>query len=159
MLRYEIKNITPSIHVIHTLEKQMEAERRKRAEITLANAEKAAMINMSEGERQEAINLSEGQKQKRINEAIGSGQEITIIAKAKSEGMDMICTALANEGGNDAMNMMLKEQFISQVGNILSESQVSVVPAEMAKLEGFFEGMEQVTHAVAKPSSATKGAR
>lgn len=57
------------------------------------------------------------------------------------------------------MNMMLKEQFISQVGNILSESQVSVVPAEMAKLEGFFEGMEQVTHAVAKPSTATKGAR
>ncbi|MCL1066867.1 paraslipin [Shewanella olleyana] len=159
VLRYEIKNITPSIHVIHTLEKQMEAERRKRAEITLANAEKDAMINISQGERQEAINLSEGQKQKRINEAVGSGQQITIIAKAKSEGMDMICTALANEGGNDAMNMMLKEQFISQVGNILSESQVSIVPAEMAKLEGFFEGMEQVTHAVAKPSSATKGAR
>ncbi|WP_153916092.1 SPFH domain-containing protein [Shewanella sp. TC10] len=159
VLRYEIKNITPSIHVIHTLEKQMEAERRKRAEITLANAEKDAMINISQGERQEAINLSEGQKQKRINEAVGSGQQITIIAKAKSEGMDMVCTALANEGGNDAMNMMLKEQFISQVGNILSESQVSIVPAEMAKLEGFFEGMEQVTHAVAKPSSATKGAR
>ncbi|MCL1047738.1 SPFH domain-containing protein [Shewanella sp. 1_MG-2023] len=159
VLRYEIKNITPSIHVIHTLEKQMEAERRKRAEITLANAEKDAMINISQGERQEAINLSEGQKQKRINEAVGSGQQITIIAQAKSEGMNMICTALDNEGGNDAMNMMLKEQFISQVGNILSESQVSIVPAEMAKLEGFFEGMEQVTHAVAKAPAATKGAR
>ena len=159
VLRYEIKNITPSIHVIHTLEKQMEAERRKRAEITLANAEKDAMINISQGERQEAINLSEGQKQKRINEAVGSGQQITIIAKAKSEGMEMICNSLANQGGNDAMNMMLKEQFISQVGNILSESQVSIVPAEMAKLEGFFEGMEQVTHAVAKAPSATKGGR
>ncbi|MCC4834754.1 MULTISPECIES: slipin family protein [unclassified Shewanella] len=159
VLRYEIKNITPSIHVIHTLEKQMEAERRKRAEITLANAEKDAMINISQGERQEAINLSEGQKQKRINEAVGSGQQITIIAQAKSEGMNMICTALDNEGGNDAMNMMLKEQFISQVGSILSESQVSIVPAEMAKLEGFFEGMEQVTHAVAKAPAATKGAR
>ncbi|MDO6619413.1 SPFH domain-containing protein [Pseudomonadota bacterium] len=157
VLRYEIKNISPSIHVIHTLEKQMEAERRKRAEITLANAEKDAMINISQGERQEAINLSEGQKRKRINEAIGSGQEITIIAKAKAEGMDMICTALANQGGNDAMNMMLKEQFISQVGDILTETQVSVVPAEMAKLEGFFEGMEQVTHAVT--NSPVKGAR
>ncbi|PMG40471.1 slipin family protein [Shewanella sp. 10N.286.52.B9] len=157
VLRYEIKNISPSIHVIHTLEKQMEAERRKRAEITLANAEKDAMINISQGERQEAINLSEGQKRKRINEAIGSGQEITIIAKAKAKGMDMICTALANQGGNDAMNMMLKEQFISQVGDILTETQVSVVPAEMAKLEGFFEGMEQVTHAVT--NSPVKGAR
>lgn len=160
VLRYEIKNITPSHHVIHTLEKQMEAERRKRAEITLANAEKAAMINMSQGERQEAINLSEGQKQKRINEAIGTGQEISIIANAKAEGMEMICKALTVNGGNDAMNMLLKEQFIGQVGKILSEAQVSVVPAEMAKLEGFFEGMEQVTHAVSGAQSANaKGAR
>lgn len=146
VLRYEIKNITPSQKVIHTLEKQMEAERRKRAEITLANAEKAAMINMSEGERQEAINLSEGQKQKRINEALGKGQEISIIAKAKAEGMQMICTALEANGGNDAMNMLLKEQFITQFGNILSKAQVSVVPTELAKLEGFFEGIDQVTH-------------
>lgn len=159
VLRYEIRNITPSRHVIHTLEKQMEAERRKRAEITLANAEKAAMINMSEGERQEAINLSEGQKQKRINEAKGTGQEIAIIAKAKSEGMAMISQALAVNGGTDAMNMLLKEQFIAQVGKILNDAQVSVVPAEMAKLEGFFEGMEQVTHTMSGQNTVSKGAR
>ncbi len=159
VLRYEIRNITPSRHVIHTLEKQMEAERRKRAEITLANAEKAAMINMSEGERQEAINLSEGQKQKRINEAKGTGQEIAIIAKAKSEGMAMISQALAVNGGTDAMNMLLKEQFIAQVGKILNDAQVSVVPAEMAKLGGFFEGMEQVTQTVSGQNNLGKGAR
>lgn len=159
VLRYEIRNITPSRNVIHTLEKQMEAERRKRAEITLANAEKAAMINMSEGERQEAINLSEGQKQRRINEAKGTGQEIAIIAKAKSEGMTMISQALAVNGGTDAMNMLLKEQFIAQVGKILNDAQVSVVPAEMAKLEGFFEGMEQVTHTMGGQNTVSKGAR
>ncbi|NKF49369.1 paraslipin [Shewanella sp. WXL01] len=159
VLRYEIKNITPSRHVIHTLEKQMEAERQKRAEITLANAEKAAMINLSEGERQEAINLSEGEKTRRINEAIGTGKEISIIANAKAQGMELICESLANNGGNDAMNMLLKEQFIGQVGKILSESQVSVVPAEMAKLEGFFEGMEQVTSTVAAGTDSAKGAR
>ncbi|MGL5047798.1 MAG: SPFH domain-containing protein [Shewanella sp.] len=159
VLRYEIRNITPSRNVIHTLEKQMEAERRKRAEITLANAEKAAMINMSEGERQEAINLSEGQKQKRINEAKGTGQEIAIIAKAKSEGMAMISQALAVNGGTDAMNMLLKEQFIAQVGKILKDAQVSVVPAEMAKLEGFFEGMEQVTQTMSGQNNSGKGAR
>ncbi len=137
VLRYEIKNITPSRKVIHTLEKQMEAERSKRAEITLANAEKAAMINLSEGERQEAINISEGQKQKRINEAKGTAQEISIVAKAKAEGMELVSSALALEGGNEAMNMQLKEQFIGQVGKILNDADISVVPAEMAKLEGF----------------------
>ncbi|QYJ86618.1 paraslipin [Shewanella mesophila] len=155
VLRYEIKNITPSFKVIHTLEKQMEAERRKRAEITLANAEKAAMINLSEGERQEAINISEGQKQKRINEAKGTAHEIAIIAKAKAEAMTLVSQALALDGGNEAMNMQLKEQFIVQIGKILNEADISVVPTEVAKLEGFFEGMEQVTHSVGK----VKGAR
>jgi len=155
VLRYEIKNITPSRKVIHTLEKQMEAERSKRAEITLANAEKAAMINLSQGERQEAINISEGQKQKRINEAKGTAQQISIIAKAKAEGMELVSTALALDGGNEAMNMQLKEQFIGQVGKILNEAEISVVPAEMAKLEGFFEGMEQVTHAVSSGSTGS----
>ncbi|QSX37649.1 SPFH domain-containing protein [Shewanella sedimentimangrovi] len=149
VLRYEIKNISPSRHVIHTLEKQMEAERRKRAEITLASAEKAAMINMSEGERQEAINISEGQKQKRINEAKGTAAEIAIIAKAKAEGMNMVAQALAVQGGTDAMNMQLKEQFIKQVGNILEQAEVSVVPAELARMEGFFEGMDKVTQGLA----------
>jgi regulator of protease activity HflC (stomatin/prohibitin superfamily) len=148
VLRYEIKNITPSLKVIHTLEKQMEAERRKRAEITLANAEKAAMINLSEGERQEAINISEGQKQKRINEAKGTAREIAIIARAKAEAMTLVSQALALDGGNEAMNMQLKEQFIVQIGKILNEAAISVVPAELAKLEGFFEGMEQVTQSV-----------
>lgn len=157
VLRYEIKNITPSRKVIHTLEKQMEAERSKRAEITLANAEKAAMINLSEGERQEAINLSEGEKQRRINEAKGTAQEIAIVARAKAEGMELVSAALAKEGGNEAMNMQLKEQFITQVGKILGEADVSVVPAELAKIEGFFEGMEQVTSAVT--ANSVKGAR
>ncbi|WP_133408096.1 SPFH domain-containing protein [Parashewanella tropica] len=145
VLRYEIRNISPSYHVIHTLEKQMEAERQKRAEITLANAEKAATINLSEGERQEAINLSEGEKQKRINEAIGTGQEIAIVAKAKAEGMAKVSEALSKNGGNDAMNMLLKEQFIKQVGDILDNTQVSVIPTEIAKVEGFFQGMDQVS--------------
>jgi len=156
VLRYEIKNITPSKHVIHTLEKQMEAERSKRAEITRANAEKAAMINLSEGKRQEAINISEGQKQKRINEAKGTAQEIAIVAKAKAEAMTLLSAALAVEGGDEALNMQLKEQFITQLGNILNVADISVVPTELAKLEGFFEGMERVTQSIG--STSAKGA-
>ena len=71
VLRYEIKDIAPSQHVVETLEKQMEAEREKRAEITRATAEKEKLINVSEGNRQSAINISEGEKQKRVNEANG----------------------------------------------------------------------------------------
>ena len=155
MLRYEIRNITPSRHVIHTLEKQMEAERRKRAEITLANAEKEATINMSQGERQEAINISEGKKQKRINEAKGTAQEIAIVAHAQAEAMSMVAKAIAVNGGNEAMNMQLKEQFIDQLGEIMKKSEVSVVPAELAKMEGFFAGMEQVANGV----TAAKGVK
>ncbi|MCH1920846.1 paraslipin [Shewanella sp. A3A] len=155
MLRYEIKNITPSRHVIHTLEKQMEAERRKRAEITLASAEKEATINMSQGERQEAINISEGHKQKRINEAKGTAQEIAIVANAQAEAMSLVAKALAVKGGNEAMNMQLKEQFIEQLGDIMRKSDIAVVPAELAKMEGFFEGIEQVTGTV----NAVKGAK
>lgn len=156
VLRYEIKNITPSEQVVHTLEKQMEAERNKRAEITLATADKEARINISEGQRQEAINLSEGEKTKRINEAKGRAQEIAIVAGAKAQGMTRITEALNTAGGLDAMNMQLKEQFIKEMGGILNTADVSVVPSEIAKLEGFFEGMEQVTNTI--HSKTVKGA-
>jgi regulator of protease activity HflC (stomatin/prohibitin superfamily) len=134
--------------VIHTLEKQMEAERRKRAEITLASAEKAAMINLSQGERQEAINISEGQKQKRINEAKGTAQEIAIVANAQAQAMSLVAQALAADGGNEAMNMQLKEQFIEQIGQVIAQADIAVVPTELAKIEGFFAGMEQVADSV-----------
>jgi regulator of protease activity HflC (stomatin/prohibitin superfamily) len=148
VLRYEVRNITPSENVIHTLEKQMEAERQKRAEITLAEAEKEATINLSEGERQEAINISEGDKQRQINEAHGRAQEIEIITKATAESMDIIANAASKSGGEQAIRMRLMEQFINQTGAILKTAEVSVLPAELAKMEGFFEGMDKVTQTI-----------
>ena len=145
VLRYEVRNITPSENVIHTLEKQMEAERQKRAEITLAEAEKESTINLSEGERQEAINLSEGDKQKQINEAHGRAQEIEILTQASAEGINLIAKAAALPSGDQAIKMRLLEQFIGQTGNILKNAEVSIVPSEVAKLEGFFQGMDKVT--------------
>ena len=145
VMRYEVRNITPSDNVIHTLEKQMEAERQKRAEITLAEAEKESTINLSEGERQEAINLSEGDKQKQINEAHGRAQEIAILTQASAEGINLIAKAAAMPSGDQAIKMRLLEQFISQTSNILKSADVSIVPSEVAKLEGFFQGMEKVT--------------
>jgi regulator of protease activity HflC (stomatin/prohibitin superfamily) len=148
VLRYEVRNITPSENVIHTLEKQMEAERQKRAEITLAEAEKESTINLSQGERQEAINLSEGDKQRQINEAHGRAKEIEILTQASAEGINLIAAAAAKPCGDDAIKMRLLEQFIQQTGNIIKTAEVSVVPAEIAKLDGFFNGMEKVTQTI-----------
>jgi regulator of protease activity HflC (stomatin/prohibitin superfamily) len=148
VLRYEIKNISPSEKVVHTLEKQMEAERSKRAEVTLAEADRQAQIKISEGRQQEMINLSEGEKQKRINEAEGKAKEIEILASAKAEGLRLVTDALASDGGAQAADMQLKEQFIEQVGKVIRHADVSVVPTQVAQLNGFFEGMETVTSTI-----------
>ena len=144
MLRYEIKNITPSRGVLETLEKQMEAERQKRAQITLAVADKEARINVSEGERQAAINLSEGDRQRRINEANGRSEEIALLATASASAITAIATAIRQPGGALAVKMEVLEQFIEAFGRILEASDVSVVPAQLATLQGFFEGIGEV---------------
>ena len=144
MLRYEIKNITPSLKVLETLEKQMEAERQKRAQITLAVADKEARINVSEGERQAAINLSEGDRQRRINEANGRSEEIALLATASASAITAIATAIRQPGGALAVKMEVLEQFIEAFGRILEASDVSVVPAQLATLQGFFEGIGEV---------------
>lgn len=148
VMRYEVKNITPSYSQIQTLEKQMEAVRQKRADILLASAEKDATINQSEGERQEAINLSEGEKQRRINEARGRASEIGLEADATAKGIKMISQAVNVEGGKDALRLRLLGSFINQVGHVLKSAEVSVVPTEMAQLKGFFEGMDHVTQSI-----------
>ncbi len=148
VLRYEVMNITPSNNVIQTLEKQMEAERERRAEVTLATAEKEAMINRSEGQRQQAINMSNGEKTKRINEANGRAQEISIVADATARSIAMVADALAQPGGDQAVRMRVVEQFITELGRIVRTSKVSVVPAELARIESTFRGIGEVSQSI-----------
>ncbi len=144
VMRYEVMNITPSSNVIDTLEKLMEAERQKRAEITLANAERDSTIMLSEGQRQEAINLSEGERERRINEATGRAEEISIIATATAEGTRLVAGAIDKPGGKQAMNLQLLESYVNRITGIMKLADISVVPAELAKMEGLFAGIEQV---------------
>ena len=157
MIRYEIRNITPSRHMLNTMEKQMEAERQKRAEITMAEAEKEYKINISTGERQEAINLSEGEKQKRINEAQGKAKSIEFISKATAEGLASIAKAIQSPGGNDALKMRVVEQFVDQMGSILQKADISVVPMQLANIKGFFEGLSNVSSNLTESESAKGG--
>ena len=154
VLRYEVMNITPSLNVIQTLEKQMEAERQKRAEILLANAERDSTINLSEGERQASINLSEGERQRRINEAEGRAQEIQILANATAEGMQAIAESISAEGGSEAMRLRLLEAYIGEVSGLFKDADISVVPGELARMEGFFEGIDQVSRTMNLPRKA-----
>ncbi len=153
VLRYEVMNMTPSVNVIETLEKQMEAERAKRAEITLANAARDSTINLSEGERQEAINMSEGARQKRINEADGRAQEIAILAEATSKASQMVAIAINADGGQQAVNLQLLQQYIKRLREVFEVAEVSLVPREMAQMEGFFAGIDQVAQSINQPSN------
>ena len=144
VLRYEVKNISPSQHVLTTLEKQMVAEREKRAEITRATAQKESQILLSEGKKQEAINVSEGEKQKKINYAKGKAQEIQLLATATAEGSRLVATAINKPGGNMAVKMQLVEQYINELNKILSKSKITVLPEKVASVKAFFEGAEKL---------------
>lgn len=139
--RYEIRDIEPGASVIDAMEKQMEAERRKRAEILISEGEKESRINSSKGEREEAINLSRGERQKRINEAEGRAKSMGIIAEATAEGIKLVAEAIQKPNGKNALAMQIADQYISQLGGILETSDVSVMPLEAAQLQSMINSV------------------
>lgn len=154
MIRYEIRNITPSRRVIETMEKQMEAERQKRAAITVSAGQREAKIQISEGERQEAVNLSQGEKQRRINEADGQAAEIRLIAEAQSEGIRLIADAIGKPGGELAVRTQLVEQYLGELGRILHQAQVSVIPGQAANVRALLEGVSQMANKLGPTASS-----
>ena len=156
VLRYEIKDIAPSRHVVETLEKQMEAEREKRAEITRATAEKEKLINVSEGKRQSAINISEGEKQKRINEANGKAEGIKLIADSTAKSLKLVAEAIDLPGGNEALKMRIIDQYIDQLDEVIEAGDVSLFPANLASLKGILEELKG-TKSTLKENSYVSG--
>jgi regulator of protease activity HflC (stomatin/prohibitin superfamily) len=134
--RYEIKNITPPKSVKDALEKQMRAEREKRAAIAESEGERQAVINVAEGEKQEAIAKSEGEKQKRINEAEGRAKEIMLVAKATSEGIKMIASSIEQPGGSEAVNLRVAEQYIKEFGNLAKINNTMIIPQSLSDVSG-----------------------
>lgn len=153
--RYEIKNIMPPKTVLQTMEKQMTAERDKRAEIFHSEGEKAATINRSAGERQESINISEGEKQRRINEAEGKAKQIELITGATAESIGLVAAAIARPGGDAAMKLRIAEEFIREFGDVLKTSKTSVVPLGPAVIQSFFAGLSGMTSSL--PGSDVSG--
>lgn len=130
--RYEIKDIKPPKSIKDSMEKQMRAEREKRALIAQSEGEKQAQINRAEGEKQELIALSEGEQQKRINEAIGHASEIEKLAEATSRGIRLIASAIQDEGGKEALQLRLAEQYFEQFGKLAKSTNTMIIPSNLS---------------------------
>jgi len=132
VLRYEIKNITPPKDVLAAMEKQMRAEREKRAAILTSEGVRDSAINTAEGDKQQVIKASEANRQQRINEAEGQASAILAVATATAEGIRQIASAIQSQGGAQAVQLRVAELYIGQFGNLAKEANTLVVPANLA---------------------------
>ena len=132
VLRYEIKNITPPHDVLAAMEKQMRAEREKRAVILTSEGTRDAAINTAEGAKQETIKQSEARKLQQINEAEGQASAIMAVATATAEGIRRVAEAIKLPGGYEAVQLRVAEQYIGQFGELAKKSNTLVLPANVA---------------------------
>lgn len=140
--RYEIKNIKPPGTVQNAMEKQVTAERNRRAILAKAEGDKQSRINTSEGTMRELINLSEGQRQRLINEAEGRAAEILALATATAASIEKIGNAVIQEGGEQAIKLNLSEKFIDNIG-YLADAHTSVIfPADLTNMSRLLEALD-----------------
>jgi regulator of protease activity HflC (stomatin/prohibitin superfamily) len=136
VLRYEIKNINPPRDIIQAMEKQMRAEREKRAVILASEGDRDAKINQAEGEKQRVIKESEAKRQQQINEAVGQSEAILSVATATAEGLRRVADAVSAQGGRDAMQLRVAEEYVRQFGNLARTGNTLVVPANLSDIAG-----------------------
>src|SRR5688500_14949731 len=132
VLRYEIKNITPPQDVLAAMEKQMRAEREKRAVILTSEGQRDAAINTAEGEKQQVIKASEARRQQQINEAEGQASAILAVASATAEGIRRVAESIRQPGGMEATQLRVAEQYVTQFGHLAQESNTMILPANVA---------------------------
>jgi len=142
--RYEIKNITPPQTIRDAMEKQMRAEREKRALIAESEGDRQAKINRAEGEKQQAIAISEGEKTKRINEAGGRAQEILLVAEAQASGIRQVAAAINEQGGLNAVNMQLAQQYLNEFGKLAKTNNTMIIPSDLANVAGILKAATSV---------------
>ena len=146
--RYEIANINPPQSVKDALEKQMRAERERRAQVAHSEGDRESRINIAEGYKQDAILRSEAEKSKQINEAEGKAQEISLLATATAEGIRNVAEALNVPGGSEAMNLRVAEQYVNEFGKIAKEGNTLILPANLADVGGTVAGLTKVLNQV-----------
>jgi regulator of protease activity HflC (stomatin/prohibitin superfamily) len=139
--RYEIKNITPPVTVKNAMELQVNAERERRAILAKSLGDKQSRINRSEGLKAEMVNISEGEMQRRINAAEGKAEEITAIAQATGESIAKVAQAISQPGGEQAIEMQLKEQYLLQMEGLSKASRKVILPANLLDFEQWLSSL------------------
>jgi regulator of protease activity HflC (stomatin/prohibitin superfamily) len=153
VLRYEIKNIQPPADILAAMEKQMRAEREKRAVILASEGQRDAAINTAEGEKQQVIKASEAERQRNINEADGQAAAIRAVASATAQGIREVATAIRTDGGMEAVQLRVAEQYVSQFGQIARTTNTVVVPANVSDVAGMIATAMKVFSATAPPKA------
>ncbi|MDF1659154.1 MAG: paraslipin [Verrucomicrobiales bacterium] len=149
--RYEIANITPPPSVRDALEKQMRAERERRAVIAESEGEKEAKINVAEGEKQEVIKQSEAIRDKQVNEAEGKAKEIEMLATATAMGIKAIATAIESPGGAQAVNLRIAEQYVEEFGKLAKTNNTLIIPNNLSDVGGMVAGLAKVLDSANHP--------
>src|SRR5687767_10912305 len=144
VLRYEIKNIQPPADILAAMEKQMRAEREKRAVILTSEGQRDAAVNTAEGEKQQVIKASEASRQQQINEAEGEAQAILAVAAATAEGIRQVASAIRTDGGMEAVQLRVAEQYVTQFGNIAKHTNTVIVPANVSDVAGMIAAAMKV---------------
>src|SRR6187431_2242874 len=152
VLRYEIKNITPPQDVLAAMEKQMRAEREKRAVILTSEGQRDAAINNAEGAKQQVIKASEANRQQQINEAEGQAQAILAVASATAEGIRRVAEAIRTDGGMEAVQLRVAEQYVEQFGNLAKSTTSVIVPASVSDMAGMIAAAMKVFGSTTVPA-------
>lgn len=134
VLRYEIADIELPATILDALEKQMRAERERRAVVAQSEGEREAKINVSEGMKQETINLSVADKERQINEAEGRARQIELVAQATAEGLRLVAEAINTQGGKDAVALRVAEQYVTEFGKLAKTNNTMILPAELSNI-------------------------
>ncbi|HAR96471.1 MAG TPA: paraslipin [Deltaproteobacteria bacterium] len=134
VLRYEIKNISPPQSVLLAMEKQMQAEREKRAKVLQSEGEKQSAINIAEGQKQKVVLESEGVRQRQINEADGQAEAIRAVAGATADGVRSVAEAIGHSGGMEAVQLRVAERLIEQFGNLAKSTNTLILPANFGDM-------------------------
>ena len=142
--RYEVKNITPPQSIREAMEKQMRAEREKRAIIAESEGTMQAKINVAEGDKQEAIKRSEGEKLRKINEASGKANEIEALATATANGIKSIAAAIDTPNGKDAVSLRIAEQYLNEFGKLAQKNNTMILPANLTDITSILATAKKV---------------
>jgi len=151
VMRYEIADIELPATILDALEKQMRAERERRAVVAQSEGERQAKINVSEGMKQETINLSEADKLRQINEAEGKAAEIGLIAKATADGLRDVAEAINTAGGKDAVALRVAEQYVHEFGKLAKTNNTMILPAELSNIGSAVAAITKTLESVKQP--------